>query len=87
MHHHDDNDFVQAGDLYRLMTEEEKQRLIENIGASLSRVTREDIVERSVAHFRTADRELGDRLARAVAKMRNVTRSSLDGINPGSSRS
>jgi catalase len=86
-HHLDDNDFVQAGDLYRLMTEEEKQRLIENIGASLSRVTREDIVERSVAHFRTADRELGDRLARAIAKLRNVTRSSLDGINPGSSRS
>jgi catalase len=86
-HHLDDNDFVQAGDLYRLMTEEEKQRLIENIGASLSRVTREDIVERSVAHFRTADRELGDRLARAIAKLRNVTRSSLDGISPGSSRS
>ena len=86
-HHLDDNDFVQAGDLYRLMTEEEKQRLIENIGASLSRVTREDIVERSVAHFRTADRELGDRLARAIAKLRNVTRRSLDGINPGSSRS
>ena len=25
VHHRDDNDFVQAGDLYRLMSEEEKQ--------------------------------------------------------------
>src|SRR6202790_4176351 len=66
-HHRDDNDFVQAGDLYRLMSEGEKQRLIGNISASLSRVSREDIIERLVAHFRRADPEFGDRLAKALA--------------------
>ena len=62
-HHRDDNDFVQAGDLYRLMSDAERQRLVANIAASLSRVSREDIIERSVANFRKADAEYGDRLA------------------------
>jgi len=69
-YHRDDNDFVQAGDLYRLMSEAEKQTLIENIAGSLSQVSREDIIERSVAHFRRADPEFGGRLAEAVAKRR-----------------
>jgi len=70
LHHRDENDFVQAGDLYRLMTEAEKYRLIGNIAGSLSQVSREDIIERSVAHFRRADPEFGGRLAEAVAKRR-----------------
>jgi catalase len=65
-HHRDDNDFVQAGDLYRLMSEAEKVRLVNNIAASLSRVSKKDIIERSVASFRRADIEYGDRLARAL---------------------
>jgi catalase len=69
-HHRDDNEFVQAGDLYRLMSEAEKYRLIGNIAGSLSQVSREDIIERSVAHFRRADPEFGGRLAEAVAKRR-----------------
>jgi catalase len=69
-HHRDDDDFVQAGDLYRLMSEPEKQRLIANIAASLAQVSREDIIERSVAHFRTADPEFGVRLTEALAKRR-----------------
>lgn len=69
-HHRDDNDFVQAGDLYRLMSEAEKHRLVENIAASLPQVSREDIIERSVAHFRRADPEFGLRLVEAVTKRR-----------------
>ena len=34
-HHPEDNDFVQAGDLYRLLGEAEKQRLVANIAAHL----------------------------------------------------
>jgi len=34
------------------MTDEEKQRLIANIAGSLAQVSREDIIERSVANFR-----------------------------------
>jgi catalase len=70
VHRKDDNDFVQAGALYRLMSEEEKQRLIGNIATSLSQVSREDIIERSVGHFRKADPQYGDRLAEAVAHRR-----------------
>ena len=69
-HHRDDNDFVQAGDLYRLMSEAEKHRLVEPIAASLSQARREDIIERSVAHFRSAGPEFGRRLVESLAKRR-----------------
>jgi catalase len=69
-HHAEDNDFVQAGDLYRRMNEAEKLRLITNICASLSRVSRDDIIKRSLAHFRNADPDYGDRLARAIQEIR-----------------
>ncbi len=68
VNHRDDNDFVQAGDLYRLMSESEKQRLVGNIAASLSRVTREDIIARSIENFRRADPEFGDRLVQTLGK-------------------
>jgi len=69
-HHRHDNDFAQARDLYRRMSGVEKQRLIANIAASLSQVSRQDIIERSVAHFRKADPEFGDRVAGPVTKRR-----------------
>jgi catalase len=68
--HTDDNDFVQAGDLYRLMSEDEKKRLVENIAGTLSRVSREEIIEKSIGHFRSADKDLGDRLTKAVKALR-----------------
>ena len=64
--HAEDDDFVQAGALYRLQPEDARQRLIENIAARLSQVSRDDIVERSLAHFRKADAEYGRRVAEAV---------------------
>lgn len=72
--HAEDDDFVQAGNLYRLMTGDEKNRLIENIAVALSAVTREDIIERSIGHFARADRDYGARLANAVAKLRRRNR-------------
>jgi catalase len=60
--HKEDNDFVQAGDLYRLMSEEEKKRLVANIAGSLSRVSRGEIIERGLGNFRSADKDLADRL-------------------------
>ncbi|HMD47153.1 MAG TPA: catalase [Acidimicrobiales bacterium] len=64
--HPDDNDFVQAGMLYRVMDEAERQRLVENIAAGLAAVSRADIVERSIGHFRNADPEYGARVEQAV---------------------
>lgn len=65
--HAEDTDFVQGGALYRVMKPEERQRLIDNLAGSLRQVSRPDVVERSVAHFRAADPELGERLAQAIA--------------------
>jgi catalase len=68
--HKDDNDFVQAGALYRLMSEEEKKRLAGNIAGSLSQVTRDDIVSRAIGHFRSADPDYGARVEAAVKAAR-----------------
>jgi catalase len=69
--HAEDNDFVQAGALYRLMSEPERERLVANIAGSLSQVTREDVITRCIAHFRNADEEYSARVATAVHKLRH----------------
>lgn len=69
--HKDDTDFVQAGDLYRLIDEDAKMRLIENIANGLSAVTKVDIIDRSVANFRNADANFGDRLTKRIKELRN----------------
>ena len=64
--HPEDNDYVQAGALYRVMKQDERQRLIDNLAGSLAQVTLTDVVERSVAHFMAADPEYGARLSAAI---------------------
>lgn len=64
--HPEDTDFVQAGDLYRLMDDAAKGRLVSNIAGSLGQVTRPDIVERAIGHFRQADAGYGERVQSAV---------------------
>jgi catalase len=64
------DDFKQAGDLYRLQPAEAQQRLVDNIAGSLAHVSREDIIERSIAHFRKADATFGQRIADGVAARR-----------------
>jgi catalase len=57
--HRDGNDdYRQAGDLFRLMSASQKQQLIDNIKAAMDRVPME-IVRRQVAHFDRADRDYG----------------------------
>ena len=48
------------------MGEEEKKRFVDNLSRSLSRVSREEIIGKSLSHFRSADKHFGDRLAEAV---------------------
>ena len=52
------------------MSEAEKQRLIANIAATLSLVSKEDIIERSLSHFSKADPDYGRRLANAVREQK-----------------
>ncbi|MFF8382918.1 catalase [Streptomyces kanasensis] len=68
--HVKDDDFFQAGELYRLMSEDERARLVANIAGGLSQVSREDVVEKNLAHFHAADPEYGRRVEEAVRALR-----------------
>jgi catalase len=64
--HRDGNDdYTQAGDLYRLMDDAAKQRLIENIVGAMQGVPR-DIQVRQIGHFMKADPAYGEGVARGL---------------------
>jgi catalase len=68
------DDFTQAGDLYRLQPADAQTRLVDNIAAGLGGVSPgpvgDGIIERSVAHFRAADPEFGERVTQGVKERR-----------------
>ena len=68
--HPEDDDFGQAGALYRLMPADARARLVENVAGSLGQVTRDDVIARAIDHFRSADADLGARLTEAVRARR-----------------
>ena len=61
-HNEGNDDFSQAGDLYRLMSEIEKQRLVRAIAGALGQA-RPDIQMRQLCHFFRADVDYGSRVA------------------------
>ena len=64
--HRDGNDdYTQAGDLYRLMDDDAKQRLIDNIVGAMQGVARE-IQVRQLGHFMKADPAYGERIAKGL---------------------
>lgn len=64
---YDHNDhYTQAGDLYRLMTEEQRAHLVSNIVAAMKPVERDDIKLRQIGHFYKADPEYGTRVAEGL---------------------
>ncbi|AQP95441.1 MULTISPECIES: catalase KatA [Bacillus] len=62
--HHDH--YTQAGDLYRLMSEEERARLVANIVSAMKPVDKEEIKLRQIGHFYKADPEYGRRVAEGL---------------------
>lgn len=62
--HHDH--YTQAGDLYRLMTEEQRAHLVANIVGAMKPVTKEEIKLRQIGHFYKADPEYGTRVAEGL---------------------
>lgn len=54
----EEDNYTQAGDLFRLLPQQEKQNLFDNIAGPLSQVPRE-IQERQLAHFDKADPAYG----------------------------
>ena len=64
-HRAGNDDYAQAGDLYRLMSTEERARLVDNLVGALKPVPRE-IQVRQVIHFRKADPEYGAAVAEGL---------------------
>ena len=61
---YDQNDhYTQAGDLYRLLSEDERTRLVANIVEAMKPVEKEEIKLRQIQHFYKADPEYGKRIA------------------------
>ena len=64
-HRADNDDYSQAGNLFRLMTGEEQARLMDNIACAMKGVSKE-ILRRQVAHFYRADPDYGAGVSRRV---------------------
>ncbi|MBK5499696.1 catalase KatA [Peribacillus sp. TH14] len=64
--HNSDDHYTQAGDLYRLLSEEEKTRLVETIVGAMKPVELEEIKLRQIGHFYKADPEYGTRIAEGL---------------------
>lgn len=61
----DDDNFTQAGELYRIMSEDQKDQLANNIADGLSQVT-EDVRERMYSQYEQADSDYATRVKAAV---------------------
>jgi len=72
--HHDQSDedyFSQAGDLYRLMDESQKQQLVDNIVGGLVQATL-SVQERMINQFLNADSDYGYRIKEALELIRKI---------------
>jgi len=66
--HRDGNDdFTQAGNLFRLMSAEEQERLMDNIAGAMEGVP-DDIINRQVGYFHQADPEYGNGIMKRLVK-------------------
>ena len=75
--HRDGNDdYTQPGDLFRLMTPEQRDRLFKNIAAAMAGVP-EEIVQRQLVHFHRADPRYAEGVAKALG-VRNGATSTAD---------
>lgn len=59
------DDYTQAGNLYRIFSEAEKARLVATISGSLSQASL-DVQQRMLAHFEQADTDYGQRIKTAL---------------------
>jgi catalase len=59
------DDYTQAGNLYRIFSEDEKARLAATIAGSLSQAST-DVQQRMLAHFSQADADYGQRIAKLL---------------------
>jgi catalase len=62
------DDFTQAGNLFRLMTPDAKDRLTTNIATAMGSVS-DDIKQRQLGHFMKADPDYGAAVATKLAAL------------------
>lgn len=62
-----DDDYIQPGNLFRLMSEKQQKELCENIAGSLSKAPK-DIQDKMLEHFGRADKAYGDGVAKALGR-------------------
>ncbi|RDV17223.1 catalase [Pontibacter diazotrophicus] len=61
-----ENNFAQAGELYRSLSESDKKHLISNLAGDLGQVSNKEIVNKMVSYFYQADADYGNRLIKAL---------------------
>jgi catalase len=69
-----EDDFVQPGNLYRLMKGPEQDDLIKNIVAHMKNVKNEKIVQRQIGLFNKADPEWGRRVQEGLDEVKKPSR-------------
>ena len=62
-----EDDYIQPGNLFRLMNNEQKEYLFKEIAGTLKKVS-EDIQKRMLKHFYKADKEYGEGVEKALNK-------------------
>jgi catalase len=62
----ENSDFVQAGNLYRVLKESERKDLVTNIAGTLGKADKE-IQDLQISHFKKADMEYGTEIEKAIA--------------------
>ena len=63
---YDQNFYTQAGDLYRLQSDEAKERLVQNVVDAMTPVSKDEIKKRQIYHFYQADKEYGTKVAQGL---------------------
>jgi catalase len=66
-HREGNDDYTQAGNLYRLMTPEQRNRLHHALAGAMGGVP-DEIIERQLGHFAKADKEYADGVRKALKK-------------------
>ena len=61
-------DYTQPGNLFRLMTSAQRQRLFENIARAMQGVPQK-IIARQISHFSQADSAYGEGVQQALKNM------------------
>jgi catalase len=67
----EDIDFYQAGDLWKLLSDKDKDHLVHNIAGHLDG-TKESIRAKQIAHFKRAHPDYGRRVDEAIARLKQT---------------